>query len=104
MADLTRSRNLVSIVVYAASGSGWSQRVGAAAQPESDEGRSAFGFRPPFAAADPVAYGADLHLLVGPAPGGQGKGSILEVLSDRHEGRIGRWGEFAVDGRFQLTR
>lgn len=79
-----------------------------AAHEGSEEARSAFGFAPAFAAADPVAYGADLHLGVGVAPApATARGEevcVLEVLADRNGGRIGRWGEFAVDGRFRLTR
>jgi hypothetical protein len=77
------------------------------AQPDGEgEGRSAFGLHPPFTAADPVAYGADLHLLVGRPLGGRGEEErwIVEVLADRNEGRIGRWADFAIDGRFQLAK
>jgi hypothetical protein len=74
---------------------------------EGGEFLSAFGCSPAFSASDPVAYGADLHLLVSPAPREQGEGGcgacVLEVVSDRREGRVGRWCEFAMDGRFQLT-
>jgi hypothetical protein len=62
-----------------------------------------------------MSYGADLQILVSLVPKEQSDAAlvfgsqvhnssrmvyVLEVLSDRSQGRIGRWSDFAVDEQF----